>query len=135
MLCCYCWHDSVSGLILDGFKFKRFAGCLYSFIIFCSFMLSLELLRKTLSIFLANSVSTEGPSSSCTNKSSSTWPNIFRLILIGVAVGSVASAIGSWLSLFQNSSPTEDKSSLLTTEPTSVIILIIVMQEPTSLLV
>ena len=78
---------------------------------FCSFMLSLELLRKTFSIFLANSVSTEGPSSSYTDKSSSTWPNIYRLILIGVAVGSVAST------------------------PTSVIILIILMQEPTSLLV
>ena len=56
-------------------------------------------------------------------------------MLIGVAVGSVASALGSWLSLFQNSSPTEEESSLLTPEPKSVIILIILMQEATSLLV
>ena len=45
------------------------AGYLYSFIIFCSFMMPPEVSKKKLSIFLANSVSTEGPSSSSTENS------------------------------------------------------------------
>ena len=99
-------------------------------------MLSLEVSKKIFSIFLANSVSTEGSSSSTRENSSFTWPDISQLILMGGVVGSFGSlvllSLERYLFLFRNNSPTEVESSLLTLEPASVRIL---RREPMSLLV
>ena len=101
----------------------RLLGCWFSFIIFCSLVVSDDDSNYAWSIVSARSSSTAGPSASSIPRSSSTWCSISQLIF---NEGSLSS-LEPCPFLFLNSSPIEESVSYwrvpLTAEPGSVSLL------------
>ena len=101
----------------------RLLGCWFSFIIFCSLVVSDDDSKYAWSIVSARSSSTAGPSASSIPRSSSTWCSISQLIFNGGSLSSLEPCPF----LFLNSSPIEESVSYwrvpLTAEPGSVSLL------------
>lgn len=74
---------SNSGLILGSFIEARFWEGLLSFIIFCNLILSADVSKYACSIFSANILPMHSSFDSWIPRSSSTWFNIYLLILNG----------------------------------------------------
>ena len=106
-----------------GFMAIRLLGCWFSFIIFCSLVVSDDDSKYAWSIVSARSSSTAGPSASSIPRSSSTWCSISQLIFNGGSLSSLEPCPF----LFLNSSPIEESVSYwrvpLTAEPGSVSLL------------
>ena len=63
-------------------------------------MLTPDFSKKTFPIFLVNSASTEGPTSSSRENQSSAWPSISELNLVGGVAFSFTSALSLGMYLF-----------------------------------
>ena len=124
------WQYLISGFSFGGFTVIRLLGCWFSFISFCSLILSADDSKYAWSVFPAKSSPTASPLASYIPRSSSTWCSIALLIFNG----GLLSSIESCLFLFLNSSPIEESVSFWGVSPFAELWSSSVLWEPLSLL-